>query len=105
MPDANSATAPRFDLQSHSTRSDGVLEPAAVVAAAAQAGVELLALSDHDTVAGVDEALAAGGEHGVAVVPAIEISAIDHPSHPEGHPRVGPGDGGHPDGRRQVPHD
>ena len=73
------AAAPRFDLQAHSTRSDGALEPAEVVAAAAQAGVELLALSDHDTLAGVEEALRAGAEHGVAVVPAIEISAIDAP--------------------------
>jgi predicted metal-dependent phosphoesterase TrpH len=78
---------PRFDLQSHSTRSDGALEPAAVVAAAAEAGVRLLALSDHDTLAGVSEALRAGVEHGVAVVPAIEISAIDDggdgvPAHP-----------------------
>jgi predicted metal-dependent phosphoesterase TrpH len=77
VPDQADAHIPRFDLQSHSTRSDGVLEPAAVVARAAQAGVQLLALSDHDTVAGVDEALAAGTEHGVTVVPAIEISAID----------------------------
>lgn len=69
--------APRFDLQSHSTRSDGTLEPAAVVAAAAEAGVELLALSDHDTVAGVSEAIAAGAHHGVRVVPAVEISALD----------------------------
>lgn len=68
---------PRFDLQSHSTRSDGTLEPAAVVAAAAQAGVELLALSDHDTIAGVSEAIAAGAQHGVRVVPAVEISALD----------------------------
>lgn len=67
----------RFDLQSHSTRSDGALEPGAVVAAAAEAGVELLALSDHDTLAGVAEAIAAGEEHGVKIVPAIEISAID----------------------------
>jgi 3',5'-nucleoside bisphosphate phosphatase len=72
-----SGVTPRFDLQSHSTRSDGALEPAEVVAAAASAGVELLALTDHDTLAGVDEALRAGAEHGVAVVPAIEISAID----------------------------
>jgi 3',5'-nucleoside bisphosphate phosphatase len=71
------AGAPRFDLQSHSTRSDGALEPAAVVAAAAQSGVKLLALTDHDTLAGVPEALSAGAEHGIAVVPAIEISAID----------------------------
>jgi 3',5'-nucleoside bisphosphate phosphatase len=80
VPDETHVEVPRFDLQSHSTRSDGVLEPAAVVARAAQAGVQLLALSDHDTIAGVDEALAAGAEHGVTVVPAIEISAIDHPS-------------------------
>ncbi len=68
---------PRFDLQSHSTRSDGALEPAQVVAAAAADGVQLLALSDHDTLAGVAEAIAAGQERGVAVVPAIEISSID----------------------------
>jgi predicted metal-dependent phosphoesterase TrpH len=67
---------PDFDLQAHSTRSDGALEPAAVVAAAAAAGVRLLALTDHDTVAGVDEALAAGREHGVEIVPAIEVSAV-----------------------------
>jgi predicted metal-dependent phosphoesterase TrpH len=69
--------APRFDLQSHSTQSDGVLEPADVVARAAEAGVQLLALSDHDTVAGVAEAIAAGQQHGVKVVPAVEISAVD----------------------------
>jgi predicted metal-dependent phosphoesterase TrpH len=67
----------RFDLQSHSTHSDGALEATEVVERAARAGVELLALSDHDTVAGVDEALRAGERHGVKVVPAVEISAID----------------------------
>jgi 3',5'-nucleoside bisphosphate phosphatase len=81
------AKEPRFDLQSHSTRSDGTLEPAEVVAAAAQAGVELLALSDHDTLAGVEEALRAGAELGVAVVPAIEISAIDDGGGEGGKPR------------------
>jgi len=70
---------PRFDLQSHSTRSDGALEPAEVVAAAAGAGVQLLALTDHDTLAGVAEAIRAGEEHRVSVVPAIEISSIDDP--------------------------
>jgi 3',5'-nucleoside bisphosphate phosphatase len=69
--------APRFDLQSHSLRSDGALEPAAVVAAAAAAGVRLLALTDHDTVDGVDEAVRAGPEYGVAIVPAVEISTVD----------------------------
>jgi 3',5'-nucleoside bisphosphate phosphatase len=70
-------TAPAFDLQSHSLHSDGELPAAQVVENAAQAGVELLALSDHDTVDGVDEALAAGAVHGVRVVPATEISAVD----------------------------
>lgn len=66
-----------FDLQSHSTWSDGELAPAAVVAAAAAAGVELLALTDHDAVDGVDEALAAGRAHGVRVAPAAELSTLD----------------------------
>ena len=69
--------APTFDLQSHSTCSDGALPPRGVVAAAAAAGVELLALSDHDTVDGVDEALEAAAAHGLRVVPAAELSAID----------------------------
>jgi predicted metal-dependent phosphoesterase TrpH len=68
---------PTFDLQSHSTCSDGALAPGAVVAAAAAAGVELLALSDHDTVDGVDEALEAAAAHGLGLVPAAELSAID----------------------------
>jgi 3',5'-nucleoside bisphosphate phosphatase len=72
-------TAPAFDLQSHSLHSDGELPAAQVVENAAQAGVDLLALSDHDTVDGVDEALAAGAVHGVRVVPATEISAVDGP--------------------------
>jgi 3',5'-nucleoside bisphosphate phosphatase len=67
----------RFDLQSHSTHSDGALPAAEVVARAAAAGVELLALSDHDTVSGVSEAVRAGVRAGVRVVSAIEISAVD----------------------------
>ncbi|MGA2319497.1 MAG: PHP domain-containing protein [Solirubrobacteraceae bacterium] len=68
---------PRFDLQSHSTHSDGSLPAAEVVERAARAGVELLALSDHDTISGVSEALAVGERHGLRVVPAVEISAVD----------------------------
>jgi 3',5'-nucleoside bisphosphate phosphatase len=67
----------RFDLQSHSTHSDGVLSAAEVVERAAQAGVQLLALSDHDTVSGVSEAIEAGERCGVRVVSAVEISAVD----------------------------
>jgi 3',5'-nucleoside bisphosphate phosphatase len=68
---------PTFDLQSHSTHSDGVLPAAEVVQRAGQAGVELLALSDHDTVSGVSEAVAAGARFGVQIVTAVEISSID----------------------------
>jgi 3',5'-nucleoside bisphosphate phosphatase len=70
---------PTFDLQSHSTCSDGSLRPAAVVARAAAAGVELLALSDHDTVDGVAEALAAAhATNGtIRVITATELSTID----------------------------
>jgi predicted metal-dependent phosphoesterase TrpH len=68
---------PRFDLQSHSTHSDGELAAAEVVERAADSGVELLALSDHDTVGGVSEALEAGERTGVRVVRAVEISAVD----------------------------
>jgi predicted metal-dependent phosphoesterase TrpH len=68
---------PRFDLQSHSVHSDGDHQAAEVVAYAADAGVELLALSDHDTIDGVQEALDAGAECGVRVVPATEISAVE----------------------------
>jgi predicted metal-dependent phosphoesterase TrpH len=68
--------APSFDLQSHSLYSDGTLAPAEVVRAAAAAGVDLLAVSDHDTAAGTAEAVATGAETGVRVVSATEISAI-----------------------------
>lgn len=70
---------PRIDLQSHSTCSDGALAPAAVVAAAARAGVEVLALSDHDSVAGVPEAEAAARRKRIELVPAAELSA-PHPA-------------------------
>ncbi len=71
-------TAPTFDLQSHSTASDGALAPGEVVRRAHAAGVELLALTDHDTVDGIPEALNAAADlDGIALVPAAEISALD----------------------------
>jgi hypothetical protein len=73
-------STPRFDLQSHSTHSDGALSAEEVVKRAADAGVELLALSDHDTISGVSEAIAAGERFGVRVVSAVEISAVDEDS-------------------------
>lgn len=74
---ATADRAPTFDLQAHSTCSDGALDPAAVVAAAADAGVRLLALTDHDTVDGVGEAAAAARARGIGLVPAVEISTVD----------------------------
>jgi predicted metal-dependent phosphoesterase TrpH len=65
-----------LDLQSHSTYSDGELPPADVVAAAAEAGVTTLALTDHDGVDGVSEAATAASEAGIVLVPATEISCV-----------------------------
>jgi predicted metal-dependent phosphoesterase TrpH len=67
---------PDFDLQSHSLESDGALAPADVVASAAAAGMRLMALTDHDTVDGVAEALAAAREHGLRCSPAAELSSV-----------------------------
>ena len=79
-----SADTPAFDLQSHSTHSDGTLPPGEVIAYAAAAGVELLALTDHDTVAGVPEAEAAAREHGIRLSPATELSSV-HGEHEDLH--------------------
>jgi hypothetical protein len=67
---------PLIELQSHSTHSDGQLAPADVVGEASKAGVTTLALSDHDSVAGVPEAEEAGRGHGVEIVPAVEMSCV-----------------------------
>jgi len=69
----------RLDLHMHSTRSDGRRSPAWVIREAAANGAELVALSDHDTFAGVEEARDAGKALGVAVVAAVEISVIHDP--------------------------
>jgi predicted metal-dependent phosphoesterase TrpH len=73
----STAAAPNFELQSHSTHSDGELSPAAVVKKAAEAGVELLALTDHDTIAGVGEATNAAVGLGLRLVSGVEISVLD----------------------------
>ena len=65
-----------IELQSHSTVSDGQLAPAEVVEKAAEAGVTTLALTDHDAIAGVEEAAAAAERLGVQLVPAIEMSCV-----------------------------
>jgi 3',5'-nucleoside bisphosphate phosphatase len=65
-----------IELQSHSTVSDGQLEPAQVVEEAAKAGVTTLALTDHDAIAGVAEAAEAAERLGIELVPAIEMSCV-----------------------------
>lgn len=63
------------DLHLHSTASDGVLGPAALVAHVAACGVGLMALTDHDTVAGIEEAADAARAAGIGFVPGVELSA------------------------------
>jgi 3',5'-nucleoside bisphosphate phosphatase len=72
---APAAAGPFVDLHSHSTASDGHLPPAAVVEAARVANLAAFALTDHDTVAGVPEAQAAGARVGMRVVAGCELSA------------------------------
>ena len=65
----------RIDLHTHSTASDGTDSPAALVAAAAAAGLDVVAITDHDTTAGWDEAIAARPA-GLSVVPGVEFSCL-----------------------------
>ena len=64
-----------FDTHVHSTASDGVLHPAELVKRAQQCGLLGMALTDHDTVDGLAEAMAAGQELGFPVITGIEFSS------------------------------
>jgi 3',5'-nucleoside bisphosphate phosphatase len=66
----------RIDLHTHSDRSDGTLPPREVVHAGAAAGLDVLALTDHDTAVGWEEAAAAAEEVGLRFVPGVEISCV-----------------------------
>ena len=65
----------RLDLHVHSTASDGSWSPEAVVRGAAEGGLDVLALTDHDTSAGFGAAASTGRELNVQVIPAIEVSS------------------------------
>ena len=65
---------PNIDLHCHSNVSDGLLSPAALVERAAANGVEVLALTDHDDVAGLDEARKAAAQLGMGFINGVEIS-------------------------------
>jgi predicted metal-dependent phosphoesterase TrpH len=66
----------RIDLHTHSSASDGTEPPGGVVASAAVAGIDVVALTDHDTTSGWAEAADAARAHGIALVPGTEVSAL-----------------------------
>ncbi|MFZ2088641.1 MAG: PHP domain-containing protein [Desulfobaccales bacterium] len=69
-----------IDLHTHSNASDGSLPPREVVRLARERGLAALALTDHDTIDGLTQAMAAGEEFALEVIPGVEISA----KHPQG---------------------
>ncbi len=64
----------QIDLHVHSLASDGTLTPEELVKYGAEKGLSAFALTDHDTVSGIDRALGAGKEYGIRVIPGIELS-------------------------------
>ena len=66
----------RLDLHLHTTHSDGSCTPTEVVNMAHQAGVTALAITDHDIVTAVAEAMAAGQQCGIEIIPGVEISSL-----------------------------
>jgi predicted metal-dependent phosphoesterase TrpH len=73
--DQAAASVETIDLHVHSTASDGSLAPEAVVRRAVAAGLSAIALTDHDTLGGLPEALAAGERFGIRVIGGCEFSA------------------------------
>jgi len=65
----------RIDLHVHTTASDGSLSPAEMVREAAERGISLLGITDHDTTEGIAAAQAAAREMGITLVPGVELSA------------------------------
>ena len=63
-----------IDLHLHSTCSDGAFSSAELVERAGKTGLTAIAIADHDSVAGIAEAVATGGTHGIEVIPAVELS-------------------------------
>jgi len=66
----------KIDLHTHSTRSDGLDSPSQLIANAARAGIGIIALTDHDTVSGWDEARGKASEMGLGFVPGIEVTSV-----------------------------
>ena len=70
-------TERRVDLHTHTTASDGTLTPGELVSLARDTGLGAVAITDHDSVAGLEEGLAAGEALGVRVIPGVEISSSE----------------------------
>jgi predicted metal-dependent phosphoesterase TrpH len=66
--------ATHIDLHTHSTASDGLLAPGELVRRAREAGLDLIALTDHDSTDGVPEAVAAGKQIGARIIPGVEVN-------------------------------
>ncbi|GFP98689.1 php domain-containing protein hi_1400 [Phtheirospermum japonicum] len=65
-----------FEFHCHTTCSDGFLSPAKLVERAHQKGVKVMALTDHDTMSGIPEAIEAARKFGIKIIPGVEISTI-----------------------------
>lgn len=65
-----------IELHCHTTYSDGILTPQQLVTRAVAAGVKALAITDHDTLHGWDEAIAAAKSHNLEIVPGVELSTV-----------------------------
>jgi 3',5'-nucleoside bisphosphate phosphatase len=65
-----------IDLHTHSNYSDGILSPTELIDLAKHSGLKAISLTDHDTMAGIDEASGRGSEQNIEVVPGVEISAV-----------------------------
>ena len=68
----------KIDLHMHTTASDGEYSPTEVVKMVKEKGLEIFAITDHDTTSGVDEALEEANRQGLRLVPGIEFSAKDN---------------------------
>ena len=65
-----------IDLHTHTTASDGTFTPRELVRYAREKGLAAVAVTDHDSVSGLAEAMAAGEERGVRVIPGVELSSL-----------------------------
>ncbi|MFC5471904.1 PHP domain-containing protein [Cohnella suwonensis] len=72
----NNPESSKADLHTHTTASDGSHSPSDNVRMAKEAGLAAIAITDHDTIAGVGEAIEAGKRYGIVVVPGIELSTV-----------------------------